>query len=702
VPIDSAEQVTITVSSVAIPTGGGNPVVQFRLTNELNQGLEGLVPGDIRFVLSQLSPAAPGSGASSEWQAYTTQDSNGVPDAQADYERGDAGDLVDNGDGTYQYTYLNALTDYPAPPAYDASKSHRIGLEYRGQAPNENNGLYDFVPSAGGPMDGMFTRNIVDNDTCNACHDRLEFHGGPRTDVGYCVTCHNPYSTDEDSGNSVDMKVMIHNIHAGRDDYIIFGYRGSVNDYSDVVFPQDLRNCQTCHQEDDEDTPDASNWRTVANRASCGTCHYDDGDPTTRWNWDIQNGVHPGGFNFADDTQCFDCHGPDSTVENAEGKLVNTAAIHNLPLLEISQQFEFRIIDVANMTVGQTPTVDLSVVDPTNGDAPYDLLNDPEFTTCDGTSRLAVGIAWNTDDYTNTGSGNNPAQPISMNPLICFGNPGAEDLGGGVYRVTSPIPIPATASGTVGVTIDGHPAADVDGDGTFEARVPVTNVISYADLAGGDADERRVVVDIAKCDDCHKQLSLHGDNRTDNPQVCVTCHNPNATDARQRGVGGTRCEIDLGDDDSPIDMKYMIHAIHASGEVDVPYEACGFGNSSHVYDFQYPGHLNNCEGCHVKDEDTFYPVAAGAILGTTIDVGADPADPSDDVAISPNTAVCSTCHVSDLARQHMIQQGGDFEAGKAADSSLISSGVETCALCHGPGGASDVKEVHGVDGFDFN
>jgi OmcA/MtrC family decaheme c-type cytochrome len=149
-------------------------------------------------------------------------------------------------------------------------------------------------------------------------------------------------------------------------------------------------------------------------------------------------------------------------------------------------------------------------------------------------------------------------------------------------------------------------------------------------------------------------------------------------------------------------MKYMIHALHASGATGVPYEVCGFRNSDHVYDFVYPGHLNNCEGCHIKDEDTFYPVAAGTTLGTTIDVGADPADPSDDVVISPNTAVCSTCHVSDLAAQHMMQNGGDFAAGKAADSSLISSGVETCDLCHGPGRTSDVKEKHGVADFQFN
>ena len=45
---------------------------------------------------------------------------------------------------------------------------------------------------------------------------------------------------------------------------------------------------------------------------------------------------------------------------------------------------------------------------------------------------------------------------------------------------------------------------------------------------------------------------------------CATCHNPNATDINRR-VAGSNCEVVTGTlDDQSIDLKYMVHAIHAA------------------------------------------------------------------------------------------------------------------------------------------
>jgi OmcA/MtrC family decaheme c-type cytochrome len=699
VPIDSAENINIAITSIDVPAGGGAPTLAITLTDDLNFGLVGLPAGDIRFTISQLTAGA--NGGSSEWQSYVTRDDGGIPDVQATTETGSAGTFVDNNDGTYVYTFASALTDYPAGPVYDEAKTHRVGIEIRGQAPISSNSIVTFVPAGGDPVT---ERRIVDNDTCNACHDRLEFHGGPRTDVDYCVTCHNPHSTDGDTGNTVDMKALIHNIHVGRDGYIIVGFGGRAHDYSDVVWSQDIRNCQSCHEENDENTPQASNWRLVQNRASCGTCHYDDGIPDSGNDYAIEDGVHPAGLVFPDDTQCVTCHGPDSTIANGD---LRVAVAHLIPTQIASQAFQYNILAIRNTAPGAFPEVDFSVTDPTNGNAAYDIHTAPEWTTCTfGASRLAIDVAWSTTDYTNTGSGASPAQPIGMNPLnACGGNSTTVD--NQVFTVTSTVAIPANATGSLAVTMDGHPAVDIDG--TIE-RIAVTNAVSYAPITDAAAVPRRNAVAIEKCQDCHFSLAMHGNNRTDNIEVCVTCHNPNATDARQRVPVATPddpptdCVNVLGADDVSIDFKYMVHRIHSGGATGVPYEVCGFSNSVHVYDFVYPGHLNNCEGCHEVTQQNptpYHPVEPGEILGTTISVGADPT-PIDDVVISPNAAVCSACHTSSLAQSHMEQNGGDFAATKAADSALISSGSETCTLCHGPGRSADVEDVHGVSDFQFN
>ena len=106
-------------------------------------------------------------------------------------------------------------------------------------------------------------RESVDIHKCMACHDgtdipRLSLHGSNRTEeLRVCVICHNPNQTDipfRTSGaeESIDFKRMIHGIHAAKkrtNPLIIIGRGGSVNDYSGVQFPAELKNCLNCHIE---------------------------------------------------------------------------------------------------------------------------------------------------------------------------------------------------------------------------------------------------------------------------------------------------------------------------------------------------------------------------------------------------------------------------------------------------------------------
>ena len=217
-------------------------------------------------------------------------------------------------------------------------------------------------------------------------------------------------------------------------------------------------------------------------------------------------------------------------------------------------------------------------------------------------------------------------------------------------------------------------------------------------ITDDDPVPRRSEVDLDNCLNCHQQLSIHGNNRTDNIDLCVGCHNADSTDIRARMEAGVDASTAPdGLDEETVDFKRMIHRIHAGEELPSGYLVYGFGGSEHDYsEVVFPGQLNNCLNCHKGT--SYYPVPT-SVLATTIDSGADLADPTDDINITPNTAVCSSCHESDLATAHMIQNGGAFDAMQTAEGTLISASsgtvLETCELCHGEGKSADVREVHG-------
>ena len=696
----------INITSV---TTNGPPVVNFKVTDKTGAGVPGIAPADLRFNIAKLLPGSNGEPAN--WQNYLNRVVNGA--VEGTQERSAAGfafgTLVNRGDGNYMYTFATDITSATANPcpapctsadgkalnvSYQPGLTHRVTIQQGDSAKPKATGVLDFVPAGG----AAGARDIVLTATCNQCHGELTAHG-TRVNTKLCVTCHNPGSwVAGPPGTSVDFKVMIHKIHYNNAGAalpsVLAGtpYKIGSKDFSAVVFTQDVRNCTRCH--DGALSAQGDNWKNRPSMEACGSCHdnvyFGAGPDPAR---PYQTIAHPGGV-MTDNSTCSLCHGP--------GRVSDVTVKHNLParLKAAAAKFKFNIISATPTTPGGFPVVTFSVTDPTNGDQPYDIKADPHFTAiASGNSRLAVSIGWNTNatrDFGNDGSAANFGQPISIDALA---NSVAESAAG-TYTVTSAVAIPATQTGTLRVTMDGHPAGDVTTPGTFADRLVVKS--AFKDFAiTGSAVARRSVVDIAKCNVCHDVLSLHGNNRTDEPGVCVVCHNPNATDKGRRITGPF---VD-GKLEEAVDFRTMIHGIHAGqasngGFREKGLVVYGFGGS--VNDFStvvFPGKLNNCTACHIGTSyqltGIWAPPTANGILGTTTSTEASASDAADNLRISPTAAVCSSCHDSAVAKAHMQDSfnGGNFSATQATINATVT---ENCTFCHGDGKVLNVKAVHGI------
>ena len=750
--VSTATSITGKILSVAI---SGPPVVKFQLTGENGAFLQGLPAADLSFTIAQLVPGQ--NGTSSQWNSYIygtvtpagcpagVAACDTAPKTQPTVESATSGTFVDNGDGTYQYTFKTDITKVP-DVVYNASLTHRVGFEIRNLV-QANNGAYTFQPSTGATT-GIFMREIVETATCDNCHTMLNAHGGARVETQYCVMCHTPGNSDPYSGNTLDFKVMVHKIHSGNTlpsiqtasgpnttptlgiGYWIVGFGESLNNFNTLLYPQDTRNCVTCHVQTIPAATQAADYAAVPTAEACGACHD---------NVNFSTGAnHSSGNIVANDSQCSTCHGTTSTIDNGN---LQVAAAHVIPEVVAATHFQY-IVNSVTFTTNTAhqvyPIVKFSVVDPTNGNAPYNILTAAAFAGIDpgtgapvcangGTAALAINIAWETSDYTNWGSGTTATtwgQPFSLNPLIvpgCAAAVPASALAGpdstGAFTLTSPmaLPTPPTANcppasatacpaiANIAVVIQGHPGMVTTGPGA--TAIPVTSTVSYANVAGGTPVPRRTVVDIAKCDVCHSLLTAHGDNRNNNPQVCVACHNPASTDVGMRQTL-TAPGID-GLWEQAIDFKHMIHAIHdgsVRGAAGSPFVIYGYkGSVNNFTDVVFPGQLNRCDACHAGT--SYYPVLDTAVQAMTFITGLSKETPNpttvgNPIAISANMSVCSGCHVDATTQAHMEQNGGSTAVTKDAEGRTIIStnpaNVETCSVCHGAGGVADVRVVHNI------
>ena len=187
-----------------------------------------------------------------------------------------------DGGGTCTYTFTHSI---PAT----ATGTYAIGIEAR-RGSTLLPGTTQQMTSEYGAINKVFyfsvdgskvapRRTVVDINKCNGCHSYLSLHGENRNQIEMCVLCHNPSENDSSTRSaatnpadkllppqSVNFALMIHKIHTGEglaafnQTYIIVGFGGSHNDFSDVRYPvmkptgevPDTAKCYMCHVNNSE------------------------------------------------------------------------------------------------------------------------------------------------------------------------------------------------------------------------------------------------------------------------------------------------------------------------------------------------------------------------------------------------------------------------------------------------------------------
>jgi OmcA/MtrC family decaheme c-type cytochrome len=758
----------------------GAPVVNFAVFSDGNVR-QGLALSNVSVAIAKLVPGT--NGEIDQWQSYvyrtetTTGNNNvgpgGTPvlqsatQATTDPKPGSlANQLVFNPEGYYTYRFSTNITD-PAQTrgvVFEPNRTHRIALQLSytnaaGQTVRVNP-YFDVRFDANGhsvPVtDPSQTRVMSDISSCNGCHDRLAVHGGGRVDVQFCVMCHNPGTTDANSGHVLTMQTMIHKIHAGRllasvpggEHYVIWGFGSTPHDYSEVGFPQDLRNCTVCHTAANPNTPQGDNWKSRASKESCLTCHAS--NPGSEWHashTEIAAVLRPP---VADplqipNIQCATCH--------AAGTSFGPDRVHWNQNEENAARYQVTIESATYDPASRTVTVRYYLADPTNNNARYDLVT-PDCTGSGAT--LACG--------SNTRFGNLRfylaypnlvGQPTGVTEFTSFNNGGSSanaflyrgvNDGSNTYTVEIPVPADtatAVAQGTariVGVGQVKEPqmvvAWPTDPRPVVTPApgqpVPLVNVVvqhTHADVVlSGAPSPRRQVVSNEKCNVCHGALgttsgsntlanAFHGGARN-TVEACTLCHDPLRVSSSTVMTNGMALQENYS-------FKRMIHGIHGNSKRQFPFT---HGNPVQG-PFSKAGTLL-ADGLFLNDYTirgfapivipAGTPVAAGAtfltleemINAAAKNVGYTGApvtieNYAAEVAYPAVGLNCNGCHVSDSWKEDRSTVGAVVavpRAGGAPEPNplnwlVITPKAATCSSCHDS--ANAINHMVGVGGAAF-
>ena len=434
------------------------------------------------------------------------------------------------------------------------------------------------------------------------------------------------------------MRVLIHKIHTGSllpsvqagTPYYFVGSSNRIYDYSKVHLPSEPNNCAKCHE---TKATQSQTYLTTPSRTACGACH-DNVNFATGEN-------HANGLPQFNDNSCSQCHIPqgemdfDASIKGAHVDPQESSLIGGVVA---------KIVSIENTRAGEKPTVNFTVTDRQGA-----LLEPSKL------SRIAFVMAGPTTDY---GDG-----LPTKGGYVSESATNAQAASGG-WRYTFNQAVPAGAKGSFTVAVEARREETVFA-GTLNEQVIRSgspNDIVHFSVDGSAVVPRRKVVDLQKCNDCHRSLAVHGENRN-STEYCVMCHNPRESDVASRPAGAAPPES--------VDFSLMIHRIHAGERQSRDYTIYGFGNNpSNFNHVGFPGALENCLNCHV-DGTQNVPVPARL----------DKSDPRGFIEmVKPATGACGGCHTSlDTASHGLVN---------------TSSLGESCAVCHGPNASLSVDRVH--------